>query len=491
MKIKTWLLLSYFIVMILPLLAAYLLLGWINSYNDEQKVAEHIEVTTQLEEIKQILDRPGLYTPGGNKEEAEKLAGQSLSIALYNRDGLVIYTSSPSFASPHYGLGKEHLYEDLYTLEQGYRAYTYKQPVFENNDLAGFFHVQIGREAWVEGVENRGYFVGAVFLLVFGLIYITVIWMVNKKLNIPLTGLMNNMSAFAKGQPVDEKPVKNDEVGKVTEQFYDMSREIIAAREAVEQEQQAKEYLIASVSHDLKTPLTSIKTYAESLKADNDLTPDEQNDYRNVIVEKADFMQHMLDDLLTYTLLQSGENDMEFVQVDGNEFFDMLTADYEPLSKQKSIKLHVYSDVQGMYSVNPKQMMRVADNLVSNAIAHTPEAGEIRLAAVSDRSKLADMLFDFLPETEVLSETDAVYFMVQNEGKGISPEKLAFVFDPLYQADEARSKNDKSGTGLGLSITKQIIEKHGGKVQIFSRKNVGTCVVCSLPAMKEEGIANE
>jgi signal transduction histidine kinase len=491
MKIKAWLLLSYFIVMILPLIAAYLLLGWINSYNDEQKVAEHVEVTIALEEVKQTLDQPGLYAPDGNIEEVEALAGKNLSIALYNRDGVIIYTSNPYFASTHHSLGREHLYEGLYSLEQGYRAYTYKQPVFENNDVTGFFHVQMGRDEWVEGVENRGYLTGSVFLLVFALIYITVIRMVNKKLNMPLTGLMNNMTAFAHGQPVEEIPIKNDEVGKVTEQFYDMRRQIITAREAVDQEQQAKEYLIASVSHDLKTPLTSIKTYAESLKAENDLTAKERKDYQHVIVEKADFMQHMLDDLLTYTLLQSREHDMEQVLVDGNEFFDMLVADYEPLSKQKGIKLQAYAEVAGMYNVNPKQIMRVADNLVSNAIAHTPEAGKVWITAVSDSKKLTEALFDFVPEKDVVQKIDAVYFIVQNEGKGISPDKLPYVFDPLYQSDEARSKNDRSGTGLGLSITKQIIEKHGGNVQIFSRENAGTCVICSLPVLKEEGISNE
>jgi signal transduction histidine kinase len=490
-KIKTWLLLSYFIVMILPLIAAYLLLGWINAYNNEQKVAEHIEVTSELAEIKEILDRPELFVPGGNVDEMEKVTDQSLSVALYSRDGIVIYSSNPYFASASYSLGKERLYEDLYSLEQGYRAYTYKQPVFDNNDLVGFFHVQMGREAWVEGVENRGYFVVAVFLIVFILIYITVIRLVNRKLNTPLTDLMNNMTAFAKGHPVVEKPVKKDEVGKVTEQFYDMRRQIIAAREAVEQEQRAREYLIASVSHDLKTPLTSIKTYAESLKTENDLTPEEKNEYRDVIAEKADFMQHMLDDLLTYTLLQSQEHDMELVEVDGSEFFDMLVADYEPLGKQKGISLQSYTEVQGMYKVNPKQMMRVADNLVSNAIAHTPESGKIWLSAVSDRKKLADILFHFIQEKEVITKTDAVYFVVQNEGAGISPDKLAYVFDPLYQADEARSKSDNQTTGLGLSITKQIIEKHGGHVQIFSKEDVGTCVVCSLPEVKGEGMQNE
>lgn len=491
MKIKTWLLLSYFIVMILPLISAYLLLGWINAYNDEQKVAEHIEVMSELNELIEILDRPELYVQEGNVEVIEKKTGQHLSVALYNRDGVVMYTSNPYFASAHHSLGKERLYENLYSLEQGYRDFTYKQPVFENNDLVGFFHVQMGREAWVAAVEHRGYFVVAAFLVVFTLIYITVIRLVNRKLNTPLTDLMNNMTAFAKGQPVAEKPVKNDEVGKVTEQFYDMRREILDAREAVEQEQQAKAYLIASVSHDLKTPLTSIKAYAESLKAETELTREEQSEYRNVIAEKADFMQHMLDDLLTYTLLQSREHDMELVQVDGSEFFDMLVADFEPLGKQKNIAIHAHAEVEGMYHVHPKQMMRVADNLVSNAIDHTPESGKIWIAAVSDRHQLTEILFDFIPAEEVVQSADTVYFIVQNEGEGIAAEKLAYVFDPLYQADEARSKSDRQRTGLGLSITKQIIEKHGGNVQIFSKEHVGTCVICSLPASKEDGMNSE
>src|SRR5699024_2339666 len=80
--------------------------------------------------------------------------------------------------------------------------------------------------------------------------------------------------------------------------------------------------------------------------------------------------------------------------------------------------------------------------------------------------------------------------IVQNEGKGIPENKLAYVFDPIYQADEARNKQNRHGTGLGLSITKQMIEKHHGEIEIFSKESIATCVICKLPKFME-GVKNE
>lgn len=465
--------------MILPLLAAYLLFAWINSYNNDQKVEEHVYLLNEMEEIKKTLDNPELYTVQTNREELESFANQNQFITLYNQDGVVIYTSNPSFTSAHLGLGKEQMYKDLYVLEEGYRSYSYKQPVFDQNELVGFFHIQLARTEWVEGVTNRSYLVAGVFIIVFTLIYLTVIRLVNQKLNVRLTGLMEDMTAFASGKTIEERRTNDDEIGKLMKHFYDMKRQINTARKTIEQEQEAKEYLIASVSHDLKTPLTSIKAYAESLDHQQ-LTVADQTEYQQVIVEKADFMQQMLDDLLTYTLLQSPTHDMELVEVEGSEFFDMLVSDYEPLCKKKGVRLITNVDVCGIYHVNPKQMMRVADNLVSNAIQHTRSGGQMWVAGLSSEKALPNWLFDFVIKEDFLNH-DAVYFIVQNEGIGISENKLAYVFDPLYQADEARSKRHEHRAGLGLSITKQIIEKHHGKVYIYSKENIGTCVICTLP----------
>ena len=490
MKIKTWLLLSYLIVMILPLLVAYLLFAWIQSYHDDQKVEAFLQTSTELQEVKAILDDPNLYKPKAKKEQVNKLANGQRSIALYNRDGLVIYTSNPTLTPAQSGLDREKLYEGLYTLEQGYGTYSYRQPVFEGNELIGFFDVEMARDEWTTAVSDRSWLMFGIFFILFLSVYVAVVLLVNRKLNRRITGLMEEMTAFAHGDVVKESQVNNDEIGKLKKHFYDMRKQINAAQEVIDQEQRKKEYMIASISHDLKTPLTSIKAYAESLENEQELTETEQKEYRKIIMEKSDFMKQMLDDLLTYTLLQSPSYEMQLVQVDGNEFFDMLVSDYEALCKDKNIDLHVNAHVTGMYEVNPKQIMRVADNVMSNAIQHTPQGRNIWVIAISDSESVPDQLFEFVTKKFTFNFEENVYFIVQNEGSGIADNKIAQIFDPLYQEDQARSKRDQHGTGLGLSITKQIIEKHGGDVQIFSEEDIGACVICRLPKLKGDDEGN-
>lgn len=486
MKLKTWLLLSYFIVMLLPLVAAYILFAWIQSYNNEQKVIEYIRASGELQNVRSVLDDPALYQPKRNFNKVEQLTNQHVLIELYNADGFVLFHSNPSFGAPSL-IGKEELYENLYSLEQGYRTYSYKQPVFKDNRIVGFYKVNIARDEWVTGVSNRTSFMFVIFISLFVLIYLIVVMLVNKKFSQRLNGLMNEMTAFAKGKALEETFTKKDEIGILQRHFYDMRREISIAREAIEKEQNLKEYMIATISHDLKTPLTSIRAYAESLDEEQSLTEEERKEYRKVIVEKANFMKQMLDDLLTYTLLQSPSYEMELVPVEGDEFFEMLISDYEPLCKKKAIVLHTYCDVNGTYKVNPKQMIRVADNLMSNVIQHTDQGQQVWLAALSKGNDLPNWLFDFVKKAMSFDFQKNVYLIVQNEGMGITKEKISRVFDPLYQADQARSKKEARGTGLGLSITKQIVEKHGGNIQMFSKENVGTCAICRFPKWENEG----
>lgn len=485
MKIKNWLLSSYLIVMILPLVTAYLLFAWINAYNNDQKVKEFFTTSTALANIKTVLDDTALYQMKMERPEVDELTSEQLTIILYNRDGVVLYASNPVYTQS----SRKQLYENLYSLNQGYRTYSYKQPVFEGSEIVGFFQIELAREAWVAAVTERTWFVVGVFIAVFLLLYVLVIFMVNRKLNVRLTGLKDEMTSFAKGEEIEETRANNDEIGELKQHFYAMRNQINAANKAIEKEQRAKEYMIATLSHDLKTPLTAIRAYAESLDINESLTSEEQSDYRKVIVEKSNFMKQMLDDLLTYTLLQSSTYEMAFVQVEGDEFFEMLVSDYRPLCEEKGITLLDFVHVTGMYKLNPKQMMRVADNLMSNAIQHANDEGEIWIAALSEEEP--DWLFDFVKQSYAFNFKENMYFFVQNDGNGIAQSKIKQVFDPLYQADEARTKSDSQGTGLGLSITQQILEKHGGTIEMFSEEGIGTCVICRLPKIIEKGEVSE
>nr|WP_239094444.1 HAMP domain-containing sensor histidine kinase [Bacillus sp. B15-48] len=477
--------------MILPLAAVYVLFAWIQSYHNDQKVSEYFQMTGKLQTIISVLDNPDLYKPNIERPDVDQLVHSEVSIALFNPNGLVLYSSDPAAVPIQFALNKEALYENLYSLEQGYRSFDYKQPVFAQNELVGFFEVQLAREEWVTGVENRSWYILGLFIMIFALIFLVVAVLVNRKLNKRLKELMGQMTSFANDQVINETPMKKDEIGELTAHFYAMKKQIEAAREAIEKQQQEKEYMIATISHDLKTPLTSIRAYAELLTPEQKQSDYQQLEYRTIIIEKANYMKQMLDDLLMYTLLQSPTYELEFVEVDGSEFFEMLVEDYEPLCKNKKLQLAVHCQVTGNYELNPKQMMRVADNLVSNAIQHSEIGGQLWIGAFSSNLSKPGWLFDFMKDSELLKAPNSVFFIVQNRGKGIPKDKIVHLFEPLFQVDQARSKRDARGTGLGLSITKQVIEKHHGTVQVFSHEEIGTCVVCRLPKIKKEGVCNE
>ncbi len=465
--------------MILPLLSAYFLFAWITSYHSNQKVEEYYEAYSQIQTMKQGLENPGLYTLTASKNEVEALINKETSITLYNTDGILIFASEPTYQE--YKRDKS-LYEDLYELQQGLRSFTYKEPAFEEDGtIAGFFEIQIARDELLTTIVRRGWIVTTLFVSSFILIYGLIAFIVNRKLSKRLYGLMDEMSAFASGNAYAETETGKDEIGELKQHFYTMRKQIVAAQKAIEQEQKATEYMIATISHDLKTPLTSIKAYAESLDATKDLSEQDRDTYRKVIIDKSDFMKQMLDDLITHTLLQSEDYKLEKVTVDGEEFFDMIVSDYAALCEKKDLTLTACNYVYGNYDVNPKQMMRVADNLMMNAIQHTLEKGKIWICSVSESANLDDWLFTFVRNTFTFDFDRHAYLIVQNEGRGIPSENIDYLFDPLYQVDQARSKKDAHGTGLGLSITKQIIEKHGGEVTGLSQLNVGACFICSIP----------
>ena len=481
MKLKTWLLSSYLVVMILPLLFAYLLFAWINDYNQDQKVKEFFTTTIEMKKIQRLLNDPSLFQPDATRDEVEKLVDEKLSITLLNQNGLVLYSSNP-VQTVTVPVNRETLYEDLYSLQQEFRSHRYKAPVFDQSKLVGFYQIELARDGWMQAVSKRTTWMIIAFVALFIVLYSLVVLFVNRKVNRRLTSLQHDMTIFAQGnQMVKEKSTSQDEIGQLQAHFYDMQKSITEARKRIEKEQQEREYMIAAISHDLKTPLTSIKAYAESLELNEQLTSAEESEYLQVIIEKSNFMKQMLDDLLTFTLLQSPTYEMKRTIVDGSEFFEMLVSDYEPLCQTKRIQFHPSANVAGEYAVNPKQLIRVVDNLMINAIQHTEMEGKIWIAALSECN--VDWLYDFVQAAYSFDFIKNVYVIVQNEGQGIEEGQIQYIFNPLYQADEARSKHSKHGTGLGLSISKQLIEKHDGDIQFFSKEAVGTCVICGLPRL--------
>ncbi|MGE8000036.1 ATP-binding protein [Lysinibacillus sp. NPDC093190] len=480
MKIKTWLLITFFIVMVLPITGAYSLYVWINAYYQDKNVAEYFEKWTELNQVKSVLENPMYYTKNADIKDIEALTNDQLAITLYSKSGLRLYSSNPLkqvFDS------KDSIFKGLYELKQNYNAFTYKEPVYQDGELLGVYEIQLVRTDWVKGVESRSWLVIVSSILLFLLIYFAVMMLLNRRLNRPLHELMRQMRAFAKGEHVESNLVaRKDEIGELAQTFLAMQDEIETARAHLKTEQLQKELMIASISHDLKTPLTAIQAYAESLQS-KALSEEQQDEYRQIILTKSETMKHMLEDLLMYTLLQSTSYHLELVAVDGAEFFEMALSDYEQLCRDQGFMLEVTCDIEGMYAVHPKQLQRVIDNLMSNAWRYGAVGTTIDLAAVN-AGQCSIWCFDFV--SPALNKQDGMYIIVQNSGQGVKKEDIEKLFEPMYQADTARTKAGERGTGLGLNIAKQIIEKHGGTVELVSKEGNGTAVLCWLPSFKGE-----
>lgn len=472
MNIRTWLLVTYLLVMILPLGALYALYVSIHHYYEDQSIAEYFDKWQHVMDMKDALAKPTLYTERNISDDVKELSNEQTMVTLYLPTGKVLYSSNPTSMSFE---GQKPLYENLYEFQQNYSHFIYKEPVYAQGQIVGIYKVTVARTEWTEQVGHEMKLVVSGLVLFILTLYGVVILFLRKRLHEPLQKLMRHMHAFAKGEAVTAQPTTNDEIGKLAASFYAMQQEIEQNRTQLEQEQRQKEMMIASLSHDLKTPLTSIQAYAESVR-NGKLTDTERDNHLAVVQTKVDYMKQLLDDLMMYTLLQSPTYTLELVEVDGDEFFDMLLGDYEQVSEEKGFIATTECAINGTYDVNPKQLMRVVDNLVSNAWTYTEAGGTIHLAAFNSPHK---------PSWCIAScEEDGAYIVIQNSGATFTSEQCKQLFEPLYQHDASRSQIGQRGAGLGLSIAKQIIEKHRGTIEAVSHNNeVAICIW--LPKIKK------
>ncbi|WP_226666493.1 sensor histidine kinase [Metabacillus litoralis] len=482
MKIKYWLMMSFLIVMLLPMITLYLLYISLSSYDEEQDVIEYMNVYNQTISIENTLQNPDLYNIQSkeNYENLASLVSSKIKIVLYRYDGVILYSSVEDPATTMlYQTNLHALYQNLNEIQKKHRSYVIKKPSFLEGKLIGFYEITIAREQWVEGFNKRSIFLFTVVGVFFLSLYVTIVILLNRKLNKPLFILQNQMNAFAKGTNIDNSyKYKKDEIGDLFIHFDSMKKQIEETREELEKQQKEKEFIVAALSHDLKTPLTVVQAYTEALYHEQSLSAEEKIDYRTILFEKLHYMRQMLDDLAIYASLQSTNNTIELIDVEGQEFFEMLLSSYDEPCAKKGLTLHVHQEIEGNYHVNVKQMMRIVDNLMTNAIRHTDSGQTIWLAAFSEETPVPNWVFaPFMNELDKWRQ-DGTIIVIQNEGEAIPDHLLHSVFEPFKQVEGARGLGGSSG--LGLSISKMLIEKHEGKIKLWSKKGYGTLVACWL-----------
>lgn len=262
----------------------------------------------------------------------------------------------------------------------------------------------------------------------------------------PIVAVSDAAREMAKGNyAVRVTPETNDELGALADNFNTMARE-------VERTSELQRDLIANVSHDLRTPLTLIKGYAETVR---DLTGDDAEKREaqlSVIVEETDRLSALVNSVMELSRYSSGTQKPNLVRLDLAQLCEEAAGRYANLCEQNGYTLALETDEPCPVTADPDGMQRVMHNLLANAMHHIGPDGWICLRV----KRLAD---------------GAVRVEVEDHGAGIAQEDLPHIFDKYYRS---RADAGKAGTGLGLSITKAILIQHGFAFGVDSTPGKGS-----------------
>ncbi len=221
--------------------------------------------------------------------------------------------------------------------------------------------------------------------------------------------------------------------------------------------EKARREFLASVTHELRTPLHLIQGYLEAIQ-DGVIPEHQQGEYMELVLEEAKRLARLVKDLQDINWLERGQS-MQRVTLDLESFLSDIDQRFQGRATELGLNLEI-SKGSGELFADPDRLLQVFINLLDNALGHTPRGKTVRV---------------FLEE-----ELNQVRFAIQDEGEGIPKEALPYIFDRFFRVNKARSRKD-GGMGLGLAIVRQIVEAHGGHVKVESDIGKGTTFWIALP----------
>ena len=248
-------------------------------------------------------------------------------------------------------------------------------------------------------------------------------------------------------------------------EVQDLTRAFNAMVARVHASQKSQKDFVANVSHELKTPLTSVQGFAQAILDGTADTPEARQQAAQIIYDESGRMHRMALDLLDLARLEAGTADLQMSDVNMGVLLQGVVDKFAPQAEKSNMSLRL--DISAPLPVlvgDGDRLAQVFTNLVDNALKFTPPGGEITLSA----KKVGDKMEVSISDT----------------GPGVPEEALPRLFDRFYQADPSRAGGQKHGAGLGLAIVKEIVEAHGGKIGVRSRVGHGTTFLIHLPLVK-------
>ncbi len=247
-----------------------------------------------------------------------------------------------------------------------------------------------------------------------------------------------------------------DEIGELCRNFEEMRFRLKESEEEKLAGEKENRVLISNISHDLKTPITAIKGYVEGIMDGVADTPEKQEKYIRTIYNKANEMDTLINELTLYAKIDTNRIPYNFSRINVADYFEDCVEEVGLDLEAENIRLNYidYADKDVLIIADPEQLRRVINNLISNSI------------------KYLDKQQGFI-NIRIRDVGDFIQIEFEDNGKGISAKDLPYIFDRFYRADASRNSST-GGSGIGLSIVKKIIEDHGGKIWVNSKEGTGT-----------------
>ena len=255
--------------------------------------------------------------------------------------------------------------------------------------------------------------------------------------------------------------LETDATGEIGDLFSNYEDMRLRLKETTEEnllhEKQSKE-LVSNISHDLKTPITSIKGYVEGIMDGVADTPQKMDKYIKTIYNKATDMDKLINELTLYSRFDNNRIPYDFHKINISNYFGDCVEEVGLDLESKGIEFNYTNlvDPRTMVIADPEQMKKVINNIIGNSVKYMDKSEGV----ISIR---------------LLDEVDAVRVEIEDNGKGIAQKDLQNIFDRFFRTDASRN-SAQGGSGIGLSIVKKIIEDHGGRIWATSKEGEGTCI---------------
>ena len=295
-------------------------------------------------------------------------------------------------------------------------------------------------------------------LLLAGLAIIVIIMMIimSQVFTEPIKKIIKVIQKMSEGH-FEQRVLVHSEIHN---EMVDLALACNQMADQLEKVESTRQQFVSNVSHELKTPLSSIKVLSESILLQEEVPKEMYVEFLHDINSEVDRMTAIINDLLTLVKLDQKEIPLNFKEVDLGEMLEDIIKRLMPLAQAKNIYIHYEKEKDITATIDAMKLTLAIANLVDNAIKYTPENGSVEVKLDADHQN--------------------VFISVTDTGIGIPDDEVGRVFERFYRVDKTRDR-ETGGTGLGLSITHSTIMMHNGSIKVYSKEEEGTTILVRVP----------